>query len=134
MGFLEILIHKDLWVMISTATSLLTITIHVIPTQLSHYVFVLALFSGKAKSHIKIRTAFVNMSKGAMFTSITSILNKILTNFQIMTKVASLTIGALASTLELLTCFYFAFVMGMRACLALSTFSMNEFFTDSISC
>ena len=67
-----------------------------------------------------------------VLTSNTSILNKILTNFQIMTKVASFSIRAFSSTLKLITCFYLTFIMRVRASLALTTFSMDKFLTYSI--
>lgn len=134
MGFLEIFLHKDFGMMISTSSSLLTVAVHVVPTQFPNDVFIFALSSWKAKAHLEIRAAFINMPKMTVLTSYTSILNKILTNFQIMAKVASFSIRALSSTLKLITCFYFTFIMGVGAGLALTTFAVYEFLADSIGC
>ena len=81
MRLLKVLVHKYFWVVICTSPSLLTVAIHVIPTQFPNNVLVLALSPCKAKSHVKIRTAFVNVPERTVLASTTSILNKILTNF-----------------------------------------------------
>ena len=132
MSFLKVFVNEYFGVMVCTSSSLFAVAVHVIPAKFPHNVFVFALSSRKAKSHVEIGTTFVNMPEGAVLSSATSILNKILTNFQIMTEVAPLTIRAFPSCFKLFTSFDFAFVMGVRTGLALTTLPMDELFADTI--
>ena len=70
------------------------------------------------------------MSELTMVAFGTLIFHKLFTNFNVMTKVAFVAIRATSQVLELITWFYFASVMEIRACL--SAFTMNKFFADTI--
>lgn len=118
--------------MIRTFTSFLTIPIHIIPTQFPDYMFLLAKIAANTEPHIKIRTTLIDMPIWTMFPIFTFFLDKLRTNFQIMTKIASLSIWTEITMFKFLTCFNFRFIMWMWTTLALLTFTMNEFFTYTV--
>lgn len=132
MGLLKILLGEDFRVMISTATTLLTVSVHIVPAQLPNDMLILALSASEAETHVEVRAALVHMPKWTMLTSVALVLDKVLTNFQIMTEITSLPIWALTLTLILLTSFYLTLVMRVGACLSLPALPMDELLAHSI--
>ena len=112
--------------------SLLAVPVHVVPAKLTDYMFVLAEFPLKAKTHVKVWTAFVDVSVGTMIAFVTSLLHKFRADLQIMAEIALVTVAAGTQGLEFITGFDLALVMGVGTVVTESTFSVDELFADSI--
>ena len=117
---------------VRTLGSLLAVAIHVIPAKLTNYMLMLAEFPLEAEPHVKVWTAFVDMSVGTMIAFITSLLHKFRADLQIMTEIALVTVAAGPQGLEFIAGLDLALVMGIGTVVTESTFSVDELFTNSI--
>ena len=117
---------------ISTFSSLLAIAVHIVPTKFTDNVFVFANFSLKTESHIKVRTTLINVSIRAMLASLAFLFHEIWANFEVMAKVALVSIPTLTQTLKLVTRFDFAFVVRMRAVVGEPALAVDKFLADSV--
>lgn len=120
--------------MVRAAATFLAVAIHVIPTQFPDDMFEFALLPIVAITHIKVRAALINVSIWAMLSLWAFFTHELLTDFQIVTEVTSLSIWAITLGLILLTSLDFAFVVRIRTCLALPALAMDKLLTDSICC
>jgi len=77
----KIFFHKYLWVIVRAFSAFFAKSVHVVPTEFANNVLEFTSFSMKAKSHIKVGTTFVNMSKRTMLSFITFLSHKIWANF-----------------------------------------------------
>ena len=132
MGVFEIFLHKYLWMMICTSPTFFAVSVHVIPAQLSDYMFVLAQLSQVTESHIEIWATFIHVTIMAMLSFITSLLDEVLAYFEIVTEIASFTIWTFSFALIFLACLDLAFIVRMWTCLPLPALTMDEFFANSI--
>ena len=132
-GALEIFFNKDFWMIVGTFGSLFAVPVHVVPAKFTHDVFVLATFSLETEAHIKVRTALINVSVGAVLSSLAFLFHEIRADLEVVTEIALVSVTALSQTFELVAWFDFAFVVGMRAVIRESALAVDELFTDSIS-
>lgn len=114
-GALEIFFNKDFWVIVGAFRSLFTVPVHVVPAKLAHDVFVLATFSLKAEAHVKVRTALINVSVGAVLSSLAFLFHEIGADLKVVTEITLVSVTALSQTFELVAWLDFAFVVGVRA-------------------
>ena len=117
---------------VCTLGSLLAIPVHVVPAELTDDMFEFAGLSLEAESHIKIGAAFIHVSIGTMLPPLAFLFHEIWANFEVMAKVALVSIPTLTQTLKLVTRFDFAFVMRMRAVVGEPALAVDKLLADSV--
>lgn len=120
--------------MVWTLAAFLAIAVHVIPTQFPDNVLQLAEISSETEPHIEIRTALVDMAIRTMIAPFTFLLDKVQTDFKVMTEIAPFAIGTKAIILKFLASFNFGFIMGMYTAITLFAFTVDEFLAHSVCC
>lgn len=115
-----------------TFSSFLTKTVHIIPAQLSNYVLELASFAVETKSHIEVWTTLINVPERTVFPLLAFLSHKIGTNFEIVTKIALISITTRSHALEFVTGLDFTFIVGVGAVVRETTLPVDKFLADSI--
>ena len=131
-GSLEIFFNKYFWMIVSAFGSLFAIPVHIVPAKFTHNVFVLTTFPLETESHIKVRTALINVPVWTVLSSLTFLFHEIGADLEVMTEITLVSVTTLSQTFELVTWFDFAFIVGVRAVIWESALAVDELFTDSI--
>lgn len=132
LGPLEVLLDEDFGVVVSALGPLLAVPVHVIPAELTHYVFELAHLALETEAHVEVGAALVDMPVGAMLSFLALLLHKLRTNLQVVAEVALVPVAALPHTLELVAWFDLALVVRVRTVIGESAFTVDEFLADAV--
>jgi len=113
-------------------SSFFAVPVHIVPAKFTDNMFKLTTFSLETESHVKIRTALINVSVRTVLSSLTFLFHEIWTYLEVVTEITLVSVTALTQTLELVTWFDFAFVVRVRAVIRESALAVDELFTDSV--
>jgi len=117
---------------VGALSSFFAVPVHIVPAKFTDNMFKLTTFSLETESHVKIRTALINVSVRTVLSSLTFLFHEIWTYLEVVTEITLVSVTALTQTLELVTWFDFAFVVRVRAVIRESALAVDELFTDSV--
>jgi hypothetical protein len=78
---LEIFLHEYFGVVVWAFCTLLTKSIHIVPTKLAHNMFKFASFTVETETHVEVGATFVNVPKGAVLSFFAFLPHEIRTDF-----------------------------------------------------